>query len=392
MPTPAPTAAPLGALRLLYFASFASMGLYLPYFPAWLEAHGVQGLAMSTIMALVPALSIASPPLFGAMADMLGARAFLLRFAAWGTFGSFALLALAVFTRVVPLYWAALCGVGGYALFKTPQNMLADVVALERATHYGRMRLWGSVGFLVASLLGGALIPLEPSWLLPSTMAAASLLAVSATRGLPRQSKVPRSAIGPEFRRLLRQPGYRSFLLCALLGQGSHTVCELCLSLRLADLGASGTTIGVAWAISTTTEIALMAAAPHLPLRSAGLRLLTLSLLIAALRWCLIGTVTDVGLLLLLQPLHALTFGLRWLVMLEWVRTFSAREFLATSQGLFLTASSVGASAGMVAWGTTYDEVSGPAAFAGAAGVALCAAAIAWRLESRAQVAALPGC
>src|SRR5690349_21811376 len=66
------------ALGAVYFASFGALGLYAPYFPLWLDAHGFNGAAMGFIAALVPTLSFFGPPLLGALSDARGGRGSLL--------------------------------------------------------------------------------------------------------------------------------------------------------------------------------------------------------------------------------------------------------------------------------------------------------------------------
>ena len=72
------------ALPLYYLAVFGALGAYLPYFPVWLEARGIEGVGMGAVSALMPALGIVGPPLFGLVADALGLRGWLLRVACIG--------------------------------------------------------------------------------------------------------------------------------------------------------------------------------------------------------------------------------------------------------------------------------------------------------------------
>ena len=69
-------------LRLYYFVFFSALGVYNPFFPVWLRAHGIAGLAMSTITVLNPLLGIIGPLAFGLAADVFGLRGSLLRVAA----------------------------------------------------------------------------------------------------------------------------------------------------------------------------------------------------------------------------------------------------------------------------------------------------------------------
>ena len=83
---------PSHTLRLYYFAAFAAMGVFLPYLPAWLEARGITGLRMGLVVAVRPAAMILSPILFGLVADTLGARGTLLRWACLGALAAIGLL------------------------------------------------------------------------------------------------------------------------------------------------------------------------------------------------------------------------------------------------------------------------------------------------------------
>src|SRR6185437_13977973 len=80
-------------LRLYYFASFAALGAYVPFFPRWLEARGIVGLRMGLVAGLLPAMGILGPPAVGLLADALGLRGSLLRIACLGACASMAALA-----------------------------------------------------------------------------------------------------------------------------------------------------------------------------------------------------------------------------------------------------------------------------------------------------------
>ena len=68
----------IGPIGAFYFVSFGALGIYSPYFPLWLEAHGFIGVSMSAIAALAPAMNLVGPPLAGAWSDARGARGNLL--------------------------------------------------------------------------------------------------------------------------------------------------------------------------------------------------------------------------------------------------------------------------------------------------------------------------
>ena len=98
---------------------------------------------------------------------------------------------------------------------------------------------------------------------------------------------------------------------------------------------------------------------------------LVLALGASACRWVVLASVTDVGTILFSQPLHGLSFGLRWVCYLTLVRTFASHNTMATAQGLFLGSFSAGGVFGMLVWGAAYDEYGGAGVFSAAAVVAL---------------------
>jgi len=150
-------------LRLFYFLCFASLGLYLPFLPPWLEARGVTGFSLGLILANLPALGLVAPPLFGLLADAFGLRGHLLRIACAGAALAFAALALTPLVSGRALGFTSLfAAVLAFACFRAPIIPMVDVIALEevksgRAT-YPRIRIWGSIGFLITAVAAGRYI------------------------------------------------------------------------------------------------------------------------------------------------------------------------------------------------------------------------------------------
>src|SRR5260370_42485692 len=83
----------LRALRLYYVATFGVVGLYLPFFPRWVEARGMLGVRLGIIAAVAPATGVLAPTVFGALADALQLREGLLQLACVGALLTFGALA-----------------------------------------------------------------------------------------------------------------------------------------------------------------------------------------------------------------------------------------------------------------------------------------------------------
>jgi PPP family 3-phenylpropionic acid transporter len=380
----------LHSLRLYYFASFAAFGVYAPFFPRWLEARGVRGLAMGAVAALLPALGVLGPPVVGLLADALGLRGSVLRVACAGAGLSIGALGLAGAASVPLGFGAIFAAVLVYAAFRSPMTMLADVVAMERAasagTTYGKLRLWGSLGFLLAAALGGRALDPAHAGALPLAIAVLLGATTAAAWTLPAKPDARPRPVVREARALLAAPDFGTFLVVSLLAQIAHAGHDLCLSLHLRDRGASDAVAGSAWAIGVVFEVGLMVFSERLVKRFSAPRLLVLALLGAAVRWALIASVSALPALLAIQPLHAISFALWWLASLAYVKDRAPAHALATAQGLFSAAVAAGSVAGMLAWGAVYRRAGGAAVFGVAAGIALAAAIVAagWSRRVRA--------
>jgi PPP family 3-phenylpropionic acid transporter len=376
-------------LRFYYAMCFIALGIYLPFFPRWLEARGVQGAAMGVVSASLPAMGLVGPLLFGVVSDRLGRRGALLRAACLGAFASMAALG-AAFALGHPLGFAAIfAAVLAFAFFRSPTISLADVIALELAGAgggYARTRLWGSLGFLVAAVAAGRFLDPTAAAALPLAIAAALFGALVAAWTLPVKSAAPPRQALEGARPRLARTDLGLFLGASFLAQIAHSSYDLCFSLHLRDRGASDGLVGVAWALGVLSEVALMAGAPWIFRRFTPPWLLTVALVGAAARWTLLATVASIPALLALQPLHALSFALMWLASLAYVKESAPEAALATTQGLFSTTLAAGSVLGMLLWGALYRRFGGSFVFGKAAILAATAAglAVVWARRSNA--------
>lgn len=352
-----------------YFCFFGALGVFLPYFSLWLVAHGLSPSEATRVMALTPLMSLVAPPLFGLVADARRARVWLLRggtLLAWLAFLGF----LAVTRRPAIYAVTAL-----FAFFRSPLTSLADATALEHVRrhggHYGRLRLWGSLGFLVAVVVAGAFIErLGVAVLAVGTSWCLGLCAAAAF-AMPAPPPTERPGVIGAWLGLLGDGDWWIFFIAVVLGQMATAAYDSGFSLHLARLGFGGRFIGVAWATGVLAEIGLMAGSARILDRLGAARLFALSLVVATLRWACLGRVTAPAAILALQPLHGITFGLFWVSAVTLVRD-RGRAAPTAAQGLFAAAVGTGSVIGMNVAGRLL-ELGGGRTLYGAA--AACAAA-----------------
>lgn len=366
-----------GTLEGFYLLSFAALGIHAPHFPLWLEAHGFTGVTMSAIAALSPAMSFIGPPLVGALADSRGARGNLLTWAcalaSLAMFGLCAAEALGL-SRVFPVVFGVALV---YALGRSPVILLADRIALEHGGNYGRRRVWGSIGFLLAASSFGQWFPGAWRWL-PGALGLCMASAALASAWLPRSSSLPSAPLAGDIGTSLGRRRAWPFLICAALFSASHSSIDLCGSLYFRDLGARGGTIGLLWGTGVIAEIVFMAALGGAVGGVRAERLLVLGYLGGGLRWLLTAALPSAELAFFVQPLHAVSFAVVWLSSLEHVKQSSAPHALGSAQGLLMAANATGSVAGMLTWGPLYSVFGGSAVFLCATGLALAAAGLAY--------------
>jgi PPP family 3-phenylpropionic acid transporter len=376
----------IARLAAYYAASFASLGVFLPYWPRWLEARGVRGAAMGLATAIVPAMAIVAPVVIGHVADVLRLRAALLRVACAVAAVAFGAIALA---GAGPLAGGAgeagvafLVGATAlFALARSPMVMLADVLALEApggTRAYGAVRRFGSLGFLLAALFVPVLVPIDHAYAVPALVAAACAGASLAAFGLPaRAVPLPR----PERAALatfVATPGVKPLLVGSGLLFASHAAYDVTFSLHVRDLGLPDRWLGPAWALGVLAELVLFSRAARLVDRFGSDRLLLVGAVGGCARWCAIAATGDPFVALAIQPLHAVSFGCVWLGATGLVAARAPAGHLASAQGAFTGANAIGHATGMMVWSTVHAARGGRTVFGAAAIVAIVAAVPAW--------------
>jgi PPP family 3-phenylpropionic acid transporter len=364
---------PAVLIGAFYFTFFGALGIFMPFFTVLLVERGLSPSEATRVLSLSPLMSLLVPPLFGLWADARQARGRLLRGAsllAWVAFlGFFRAAARPALYATTALF----------ALCRAPLTSLVDATALEHVRRaggsYGRLRLWGSLGFLVAVAAAGSLAQRAGTPVIVGGTAWALGLVAAVSFALPAPPPVEnRSAVGA-WLQLLSDGEWWILLLAVGLGQMATAAYDAGFSLHLVRLGYGGRFIGVAYAIGVAAEIALLAASGAIVRRVGVHRLFVLSLLTAVVRWGLLARVSSPAAILCLQPLHGVTFGLFWVAGVTLVRDRGLGAPTA-AQGLFATALGTGSLIGMSLTGRLLEAGGGRLLY-GAAALTAAAATLA---------------
>ena len=295
-------------LSNFYFWYFAFIGAFAPYFALYLQWLGYTPLQIGALLAINPVSRIYGPNLWGWLADHYRARGAIARACAVATTAVFAAVLLH------PGFWGMFVLLAVLNLFWSGILPLAEASTMgllgSRIGTYGRIRLWGSVGFVLVVVAGGYLLDrfgirtLEPAVLLLLAVTAAASFALPRDRSVsPHARKVSLAAV-------LSQPAVLALLGGFLLMQVAHGPYNAFYSIFLVENGHSKTVVGWLWAVGVLAEIALFVSLPRVMRRWSLEQILLASFACAALRFLLIAWgVAFVAVLAFAQLLHAVTFG-----------------------------------------------------------------------------------
>jgi predicted MFS family arabinose efflux permease len=376
---------PTVAIAVYYFWLFAALGVFWPYYGPYLASLGLLPAQITALFAAFPLMNVLGPPLCGLLADHWHARGLALRALSALCAASFAGFLLVGRSRV------ALCAVAlGFALFRSPLGALADASALEAARaggSYGQLRRFGSLGFLIAVLFGGAI--LDAAGLRAVFAVALAALAVMAATAFLTPAAAPHAEprLFSAYRALLSRRDLWLFLCAMALADLAGAPYDSLFSLHLGRLGFSGRFTGLAWAVGVASEILLLSRSGVWMARFRAERVFALAIATASLRWLLSAHATAPWEILLLQPLHGVTFGLLYASAVTIMRARVASEAATAAQGLLAGLYSAGGAIGFSLAGTVYQHGGARLVFHVAAGCALAGTACALafiRLQPRA--------
>ena len=303
-------ALPYWRLSGFYLFYFALLGATAPFLALYFDHLGFSPARIGELVAIPMLMRCVAPNLWGWLGDRSGQRLRIVRFGAVCTFLSLSLIFvdqsyawLALIMALHAFFWHAVL----------PQFEVITLAHLrEQSARYSEIRLWGSIGFVLAVVGLGWLfqhfsLGLYP-WVLLIIIGGIALSSFWVPNATPSVQSVTAGEGG--FLAQLRRPGVLAFYLCVGLMQVSHGPYYTFLSIHLETLGYSRLVIGLLWALGVLAEIVLFLFMARVLSRFSLRQVLLASFLLATLRWLLLGNLAGhLGVLLFAQLLHAATFG-----------------------------------------------------------------------------------
>jgi len=346
-------------LATYYFAHFASVGIVVPYVALWLSSLGHAPSWIGGVVAAPSLLMLLTTVALGGWADRLPDWRTAIIVGNWLTLGLLALWLVDTGPLAVVMVWT-LSGV--LVMAKQP---VMDAAALSLTARegipYGRVRAFGSVGFIVALLACGQLFAQDNvQRFLPMVLAAALFRALASHR-LPRfRGPGARSAADGEPRpALLRHPGFLAVLAGSALINASHAFYYTFGLLHWQTIGIGTATGSLLWSAAIVAEVILMWRFASLARRLSPRHCLLLAGSLTALRWLLVLDDPGLPTLLLTQTLHAFSFGLTFLASVNFIARRVDEAHAARAQSVLAILSTGSMALATIASGWLYERVAG---------------------------------
>ena len=291
-----------------YFFYFAWLGAFAPFFSVYLDASGLSPVEIGVVMALPQVTRIVAPHLWGWLADASGRHATLVRAAVLaGTVCWLGLFASTAFLWICAVVLAT-------GFFLSAALPLVEATTLthlgEHTGRYGAIRLWGSIGYIVAVVGVGYALDFFPVRAL-LWIVGAFLLGTLVSASLVPEAQPPETAAGRQpIGQVLRQPEVVALIAACALMAVAHGPYYTFYSIHLVDHGYSKGVTGWLWALGVFSEIAIFLWLPRLYAAFTLRGILIASFALEAVRFLAIGWGAEsLVLLLLAQTLHAASFG-----------------------------------------------------------------------------------
>lgn len=299
---------PFWRLAGYYFFYYGHIGVFVPFFGLYLQSLSFSAWDIGVLMSQMQLTRLFGPYFWGALVDRIGHRVLVIRLS---SLVSLLVFSAFFFTRD---FHTILILLAILAFFWVASMPLIETLTFDhlRENHarYSRIRLWGSIGFIVAVMSAGALLDHLP---LPSLlwMIVFSLVGiVSCSLVVPDTSASHPHGDSSPIAEILRQPKVLALMVASFSMSASHGTMNIFYSIFLSDHGYSKSVVGGLWSLGVLAEIVVFFFMARLLRRFSLRRILLTSFVAAVLRFVVVGWGVNYPVVLVLaQLMHGLTFG-----------------------------------------------------------------------------------
>jgi PPP family 3-phenylpropionic acid transporter len=354
-----------------YFFYYAFVGMFAPYWSLYLKSIHFDAIEIAILLSMQPVMRMIAPNIWGWLADHTGQKLLVVKIAATLS----AICYLGVFATTS--FWGMLLVLALMSFFWSASMPLVEATTLtylgKNSARYGRIRSWGSVGFITSVVgLGYAFDYIAIYWLLWAGLVCEIGILIFARQIPPTQVQVHHTDHQP-VRKIVLQPRVIALFSACFLMSVAHGPYYTFYSIYLVEHGYAKSAVGGLWALGVICEIGVFFLMPWLVRRFGFTRILLISFSAAIVRFILIGWGVDYLILLLIaQVLHAATFGAYHAASVGLVHEFFQGRHQSKGQALFGSLTyGAGGMLGGLASGPIWQHYGASVLYSCSAGVAL---------------------
>lgn len=349
-----------------YFAYNLANAVTVVYFPLHAKALGFSPFEIALSAAVANLATLLGAPGFSTLSYFrLAPRTVLRRCALIAACCYLPLLFVSSFPWVMT-FWSA------FLVFNAGTLVMIDARAVRESSEglirFEQVRLWGSIGFLVSIAVVG--LAIDVIGVQSIVLAGTIFVLATAAAGLallPRLAESPGRDREPAAKARERAPinNIALILVAVALIWASHSAYYTYFTIYVRALGWSGTMISVAWNLGVAAEIGIFLLFRSLAARFSLVSMLRLSAALTVLRWAVIAHTASTEMLVVVQVLHAFSFGVFYLASIRLVQERLPAHFKERGQGLLSGfGSGAGSLAGRIGFGALASQLGGPEAYA----------------------------
>jgi PPP family 3-phenylpropionic acid transporter len=346
----------INQLKAFYFLFYGAAGAVIPFLNLYFVRVGLSGTQIGIITSVFPVVLIFAAPFWGILSDLTRRHQRILYLCLASTIPF--LIGIGFSRTVLPLVLLMI----GYALFFAPVMPLIDNLALRtlgEETHgYGRLRVWGAIGWGVSPPLVGILIDIvgiRTPFFLYVALIVPAIVIVQRLPALPMELTKP-SLSG--IKDLLSDSSWQLFLACVLMVGICSYVLEHYFVLFLDNLGGSESNFGISVTMASISEIPIYFLAVLMIRRFGPRSLLLAAFGTYAIRAFLYAQISAPIWAIPAQLLHGPTFSALWAGAVAYASQQSRKELGASAQSLFNSVlMGIAASGGALIGGILYDRL-----------------------------------
>jgi MFS transporter, PPP family, 3-phenylpropionic acid transporter len=362
---------PYWRLSGFYFCYFAFVGAFSPYWSLYLRSIAFDAFQIGVLMSLLQVMRMFAPAAWGWLADHTGRRTLIIQLG-----GVLSLVAISGVFFATSFAWmfAVMAATSFFWGASLPLVEATTLSHLGKSTSgYGRIRSWGSIGFIVAVIGVGYLLDVMPIRVLPWVVTGLMLGIALFSRWIPDAAVAAHHTDALPVWEILRRPEVIALFSACFLMAAAHGPYYTFYSIYLVDHGYSKASVGWLWATGVICEIGMFMGMARLMARFSLTRILGLSFACAVLRFLITGWAVDQPpLMFAAQVLHAATFGSYHAAAVAAVHHFFRGRHQAKGQALYTALSfGAGGTLGGLLSGVAWEAIGPSLTFTAAAGAAM---------------------